>query len=263
MDFGLEGKVAIVTGGSSGIGKAVALGLAAEGVEVAICGRDPEKLKTAAGEIESSTGKRPLAIPADVRNPENIKSFVAQVLERYSGVDILVNNAGASTPGSIDVIPDETWQNSIDTKVFGFIRFIREVMPSMQQHKWGRIINIVGLSGKNPNYAGIPSGIVNAANLNLTKALSNQGAKYGILVNSVCPGITDTPMVNRSLEGRAKANGTTPGEEKEAAARNIPLGRLARPEELANMVVFLASEKASYVTGASINVDGGKTSYFI
>lgn len=264
MELGVEGKVAIVTGGSSGIGKAIALALAAEGAEVAICARTPEKLRDTAREIQRVTGKEPLAVTADVRNVADVKSFVGQVLQRYGRVDILVNNAGATTIGSIDNLSDDTWQNSINTKVFGFMYFIREVLPIMQQQKYGRIINIVGSSSKTPHPESIAAGVVNAANLNLTKGIADQAAKHNVLVNSVCPGPFDTPMADREIhQKRAAAEGISFEEAKAAAARAIPLGRIGRPEELANVVIFLASERASFIAGASINVDGGKGRYIV
>ncbi len=263
MEFGLKGKIAVITGGSSGIGKAIALLLTKEGAHVAICGRDPEKLRAAAGEIKKMGGEEPFAVQADVRRLIDIKSFVRQVIERYGRIDILVNNAGAMIPGAIDRLTDETWQDSIETKVFGFMRFIREVLPCMKQQNAGRIINIVGLSGKAPSPGTIASGVINAANLNLTKALADQLARYNILVNSVCPGIIDTPMSERNYREMASAAGTTIEEAKAARLRFIPLRRMGKAEEVASVAVFLASEKASYVTGASVNVDGGSGRYIV
>ncbi len=263
MELGLKGKIAVVTGGSSGIGKAVALLLASEGARVAICGRDPAKLRAAAGEIGKAGSEEPFAAPADVRRVDDIKSFVRQVIERYGRIDILVNNAGTMIEGAIDRLPDEIWQYSVETKVFGFMRFIREVLPYMKKQNTGRIINIVGLSGKAPSPGTIASGVVNAANLNLTKSLADQLARYNILVNSVCPGIIDTPMTERAYRGMALAAGTSIEEAKAARLRFVPLRRMGKAGEVASVVVFLASEQASYVTGASVNVDGGSGRYIV
>ncbi len=263
MELGLKGKVAVVTGGSSGIGKAVALLLAAEGARPAICGRDPAKLRAAALEIKRAGGEEPFAATADVRRVDDIRSFVRQVIERYGRIDILVNNAGAMIAGAIEHLPDETWQDSVETKVFGFMHFIREVLPQMKQQNAGRIINIVGLSGKVPSPGSIVSGVINAANLNLTKALADQLARYNILVNSVCPGIIDTPMTERAYRETAAATGISIEEAKAARLRFTPLRRMGKAEEVASVVVFLASEQASYVTGASVNVDGGSGRYIV
>jgi 3-oxoacyl-[acyl-carrier protein] reductase len=264
VELGLREKVAIVTGGSSGIGKAIAIGLATEGAHVAICARNPNGLQHAVGEIQQTTGIIPMAAIADVRDSTNVKSFVDQVLKHYGHIDILVNNAGATTPGVIGCVSDDVWHNSINTKVFGFIYFIREVLPIMQQQRYGRIINIVGMLGKHPHPLSIAAGVVNAANLNLTKGISDQAVKYNVLVNSVCLGSIDTPMMDREVhKHRAATEHITIERAKTAAARAIPMGRLGKPEEVANVVVFLASEKASYIAGASINVDGGLGRYAV
>jgi len=198
-----------------------------------------------------------------VRSLKDAKIFVRSVLERYGRIDILVNNAGTITPGSLDGVTDDVWQNSIQTKILGFMYFIREVLPVMKTQKEGRIINIAGMSGKNPHPGSIASGVVNVANLNLTKGIAEQALKHNVLVNSVCPGIIDTPMMDQVYKKRAKAQGIPYEEAKASAARAVPMGRIGKTEEVANVVVFLASEKASYIAGASINVDGGYGRYIV
>ena len=263
MELGLEGKVAIVTGGSSGIGKAIALTLATEGAQVATCARGPKKLQEAVKEIQKATGKELLAIPADTRNAEDIKSFVGQVLQRHGRVDILVNNAGISTAGSIESLPDDIWQDNINAKVFGFMHFIREVLPVMRQQKWGRIINIAGIMGKNPLPMSAATGAVNAATLNLTKSTSDYIAKDNILVNAVCPGLITTPLTKNLAEKIAAAQGISIEDARKTLTQHVPMGRPGQPEEIANMVAFLASERASYVSGTAINVDGGFGRYIV
>ena len=263
MELGLEGKVAIVTGGSSGIGKAIVLALAAEGAQVATCARDLKKLQEAVKEIQKATRKELLAIPADTRNADDIKSFVGQVLQRYGRVDILVNNAGTSTSGSVESLPDDVWQNIMNAKVFGFMHFIKEVLPVMRRQKWGRIINIAGIMGKNPMPTSSATGAVNAATLNLTKSTSDYVAADNILVNAVCPGLIDTPLSRRLAPEIAASQGISIEDARKTLTQRVPMGRPGQPEEVANLIAFLASERASYISGTAINVDGGFGRYIV
>jgi 3-oxoacyl-[acyl-carrier protein] reductase len=243
MDLGLKGKVAIVTGGSKGIGKAIAYALANEGVSVAICARGMEELNNTAKEIENKSGTEILPVQADMKRVDDIKRLVSTTVQRFGGLDILVNNAASTIRGRILDLPDEAWYNRFDGKVMGYIRCAREAFPQMIQRGGGRIVNICGTAARSATSdTAAANGVANAAVANVTKFLSDALAKHGILVNCVHPGGVPT----RSRD-------------EEMAAQSLPpIGRLVRAAELANVVVFLCSEKASAVTGQAICVDGGK-----
>lgn len=257
MDLGIAEKVAIITGSSQGIGKAIATGIAKEGAKVAICARNEDKLKKTAKEIESLTGSQVLPVQTDLTNKEDIKSLVETTAKKLGGVDILVNNTGGPPSALFAETSEEDWRNAVDSLLMSVANCCKEVIPYMKKHKWGRIINMTSFAVKQPAERLILSNSVRAAVLGLTKTLSNELAEYGILVNAVCPGWTLT----RRVEELAKSTADKTGKKYEAIianwADNIPLKRLAKPEEIANLVVFLASEKASYITGAVVQVDGG------
>jgi 3-oxoacyl-[acyl-carrier protein] reductase len=259
MDLGIKGRVAIVTGGGRGIGRATAGRLLEEGVRVAICARTKEELGRARDELEAQTGGQILAIAADTSVEADIRRLVGETAERFGGVDILVNNAGQMYSGRFGALTDGGLQTQLDTKLFGFLRAIREVLPYMQASRWGRIVNIVGGAGKEPDPYMFGSGMTNSALLNLTKSLSTEFADRGVLVNAVCPGWVDTGMWRRNAPSLAAELGVQSEEEaRRLAARKNALGRFGRPEELADAIVFLCSERASYITGVSLNVDGGR-----
>jgi 3-oxoacyl-[acyl-carrier protein] reductase len=257
MDLGIAKRVAIVTGSSQGIGKAIALGLAREGAKVAICARNEDVLKETAEEIESSSGTEVLPIRADLTKKEDIRLMVKTAAERFGGVDILVNNTGGPPTALFVETSEEDWCKTVDSLLMSVINCCREVIPFMKEHKWGRIINMTSFAVKQPAERLILSNAIRAAVLGLTKTLSNELAEYDILVNAVCPGWTLTSRV----EELAKSIAAKTGKTYEAAiaewTNNIPLRRLAEPEEIANLVVFLVSEKASYITGAVFQADGG------
>jgi len=242
MEPGLKGKVAIVTGGSKGIGKAITRALAEEGVSVAICARGMEELNNTAKEIESETGIKILPVQADMKSVDEIKRLVSTTVKEFGGLDILVNNAASTIRGSVLDLPDEAWYNRFDGKVMGYIRCAREAVPHMIQRGGGRIVNIGGTAARSVSSNTAANGVANAAVANVTKFLSEDVARHGILVNCVHPGIVPT----------------TPRAEEMAAQRLPPIGRVVRPAELADVVVFLCSDKASAVTGQAICVDGGR-----
>ena len=243
MDLGLKGKIAIVTGGSKGLGKAITRALAEEGVNVAICARGMVELQNAAKEIESETGMKILPLQADMKIVDDIKRLVSTTVKEFGGLDILINNAASSIRGSILELPDEAWYNRFDGKVMGYIRCAREAVPHMIQRGGGRIVNISGTAARSANsHTAAANGVANAAVANVTKFLSDDVARHGILVNCVHPGGVPT----------------TPRDEEIAAQSLPPIGRVVRPMELANVVVFLCSAKASAITGQAISVDGGK-----
>jgi 3-oxoacyl-[acyl-carrier protein] reductase len=257
MDLGLKDRVAIVAASSQGLGKAVALGLAREGTKLAICSRAESKISQAAEEIRKETGVDVLARPVDVTVYEQVQGFVAETQERFGRVDICVTNAGGPPAKPFAETTVEDWQAGVNLNLMSTLYFVREVLPLMQKRKWGRLIAITSASVKQPIDNLVLSNSVRSAVSGLVKTLSNEYGKDNILVTNVCPGYTLTSRLDE-LSGRlAKAEGVDPGEIRERWARLVPLGRLGSPEEFANMVVFLASERASYITGVSVAIDGG------
>lgn len=261
MDLGLEGKVALVTGGSEGIGKAAAARLAVEGCRVAICARRPDVLDAAAEEIERAAGRGVLAVPADVSVPQQIEALFDTVLSAYGRLDILVNNAGTSAAGFFGDTTDEAWQSDLDLKLFAAIRCSRLAVPHMKTQGGGRIINVTNLGGKAPGPSSVPTSVSRAAGIALTKALSKDYAADNILVNTVCIGLIKSGQNERQWErARVSRTGLTLEDWYAERGRAIPLGRVGESEEAGDVIAFLASERAGYVTGVAINIDGGNSS---
>lgn len=257
MDLGLNGKVAIVAAASKGMGKATAMGLAAEGARVTMCARTEADLIAAANEIREKTKAEVLAIPADVTRYADIRRVVLKAVESFGGVDILVANAGGPPPGGFDQLTDEDWQAAFELNLLSTVRFIREVLPHMRKKRWGRILNIQSSSVKQPIEGLILSNGIRPGVAGLGKTLAAELGKDNILINTVCPGRILTDRLRTHMGGRAKKAGKTFEEYLPNVTADIPLGRIGSPEEFANVLVFLASERASYVTGATIQVDGG------
>lgn len=259
MDLGIKGHRAIVTGGSSGIGFETARQFLEEGVRVLITGRNEKKLNAACAELAKRTGGEVHAVVADMTKESDIAKMVEMAKEKLGGVDILVNNAGQMYSGRFAVIDDKEFKTQLDTKLFGFLRAIRLVYPMMKAQKWGRIVNTIGGAGKEPDPYMFGSGMTNSALLNLTKSLSTEFGEDNILVNAICPGWVATDLWVRNTEGMKQEFGVKTEEEaRKVAAKKNALGRMGRPEELANATVFLCSERASYITGVSLNTDGGR-----
>jgi 3-oxoacyl-[acyl-carrier protein] reductase len=259
MDLGITGKSAIVTGGSRGIGRETARQFLEEGVRVTICGRNEETLSRTRDELARETGGEIQAVVADMTRPADIERLVDAARTRYGSVDVLVNNAGQMYSGRFAVLTDEGLKEQFETKIFGFMRAIRLVYPIMKAKRWGRIVNIIGGAGKEPDPYMFGSGITNSGLLNITKSLSAEFGEDNVLVNAVCPGWVDTNLWRRNAQGLASELGAKSEEEaRRQAARKNSLNRFGRPEELANAVVFLCSERASYITGVSLNLDGGR-----
>ena len=256
MNLDLEGKVAIVTGGSKGIGKAIALELAKEGVDVAICARTLETLESTAKELSEKTGRRIVPIVADTTKTEDVQNMVNKTLSDMGKVDILVNNAamvGGQVRGTLDQAEEHDLIEDLDTKVVGYFRCIKAVAPHMQRQKWGRIISIGGLSARQATIYGLR----NAAIVHMTKTLSDQLGKDGITLNVVHPGGTRTEGTEiRRLE-RAKTLGITPEELETRSSQNVAIRRIVNAHELAYVVTFLASPKAECITGEAIAAGGG------
>jgi 3-oxoacyl-[acyl-carrier protein] reductase len=253
MDLGLTGKVALVTAASKGMGKACALGLAAEGARVAMCARTAADLRAAADEVRATTGSEVLAVPADVTRAADVKALVGKVVEAFGAVDILVASAGGPPRGQFDELSDEQWTAAFELSLLSVVRLIREVLPAMRARRWGRILTIQSSSVKQPIEGLLLSNAVRPGAAGLMKTLASELGKDNILVNTVCPGRI---LTDRFLGGVPRSG--LPTEQFLAkASLDIPLGRIGTPEEFANMVVFLASDKASYVTGVTVQVDGG------
>jgi 3-oxoacyl-[acyl-carrier protein] reductase len=257
MDLGLKDRVAIVAASSQGLGKAVALGLAREGAKLAICSRTESNINRAAEEIRRETGVEVLARSVDVRVYEQVRDFVTETQQRFGRVDVCVANAGGPPAKPFSETTVEDWQAGVNLNLMSTLYFVREVLPVMQQRKWGRIITITSSSVKQPIDNLVLSNSVRSAVSGLMKTLSNEYGKDNILVTNACPGYTLTARLDELSSKLAKAEGVDPRVIQERWARQVPLGRLGQPEEFANMVVFLASERASYITGVSIAIDGG------
>jgi 3-oxoacyl-[acyl-carrier protein] reductase len=259
MDLGIKGRRAIVTGGSSGIGYETARLFLEEGARVLITGRDAAKLDKAREELAKKTGGEIHAVAADMTKEADIKRMVDVAKDKLGGVDILVNNAGTMYSGRFAVLDDDEMKKQLDTKLFGFMRAIRLVYPMMKAQKWGRIVNTIGGAGKEPDPYMFGSGMTNAALLNLTKSLSAEFGEDNVLVNAICPGWVDTNLWRKNAEGlRQELGAQSPEEARRLAARKNSVNRFGKPEELANATVFLCSERASYITGVSLNLDGGR-----
>jgi 3-oxoacyl-[acyl-carrier protein] reductase len=259
MDLGIKGRRAIVTGGSSGIGFETARLFLEEGVRVLITGRDAAKLNQARDALAKRAGDDAHAVVADMTKDVDIARMVETAKAKLGGVDILVNNAGTMYSGRFAAFDDDEMKNQLETKLFGFMRAIRAVYPMMKAQKWGRIVNTIGGAGKEPDPYMFGSGMTNSAILNLTKSLSTEFGEDNILVNAICPGWVDTNLWRKNAEGLQKDLGAKSEEEaRRMAARKNSLNRFGRPEELANATVFLCSERASYITGVSLNLDGGR-----
>lgn len=257
MDLGLKGKVAVVAAASKGLGKASAIALAKEGVNVAICSRNQAELLEAAREIGSSTGVEVLAIPADVTKPADVEKLVEETVNRFGRIDILVNNAGGPPAGTFETLGDEDWAKAIELNLFSTIRLTRAVLPYLKKQGTGRIINITSYSVKQPINELILSNAARAGVTGLAKSLSNEFGKYNITVNNVLPGLHATDRLTHLHEVRAK-NQKRPVEDIRADEnKSIPLGRIGDPADFGSVVAFLASQQAGYITGQSLVVDGG------
>jgi NAD(P)-dependent dehydrogenase (short-subunit alcohol dehydrogenase family) len=259
METGLRGKVAMVSGASKGIGRAVAERLAAEGAHLSLCSRSAAPLQAVAHEIESKHGATCLPCPANLTRAEDIHRWVRTTIDRFGEVDILINNAGAAQGGPFLGLPDQAWLDSWQLKLFGYIRVAREVFPHLQRRGGGRIVNVIGIAGVQPMENYMIGGAANAALLNFTKALADEGAPHGILVTGVNPGPIRTERWDGMLVKWSAAKGMTTEEAERDILRGVPLQRAGTAEEVANVVVFLASELSGYVTGTTIAVDGGMT----
>ena len=260
MDLGIKNKVALVTAASQGLGKASALELAKEGVMLAICSRDEQKIENAAKEIIDQTGSEVIHFETNLDNDDDISNLIDSVQSNFGDIDILVNNTGGPKAGFFEDLTDDDWIKTFESTFLSAIRVTRKVLPSMKRNSWGRIVNISSVSAKQPIDNLILSNGVRMSIHGWSKTLSNQVAPDNILINNVCPGFTHTERVDGLIKYQAESAKSSEKEVIDSIANNIPAKRVGKAEELAALVAFLSSERASYITGQSIAVDGGVSS---
>lgn len=258
MDLGLRDKIALVAASSRGLGRACAHSLSAEGAKVVICARDGKDLRSAADEIAGDTNNQVLAIVADLTSARDCRQVVQDTVEYFGGLHVLVTNNAGPPAGYFFDFDDNEWYRAIDLTLMSAIRLIRAAVPYMREGGWGRIINIASVSVKEPLDDLILSSSLLAGVVGMARTLASQLAADGITVNNVMPGYILTERVREIAQTRAKAQGKSPDEVLNGFAELVPMGRIGKPEELAAMVTFLASEQAAYVSGTSILVDGGR-----
>lgn len=257
MDLGLSGKVAFVAAASKGLGRAIAEELAAEGAELAICARGAEVLGETAQSIAKATGRAPLTLAGDVSDPAAVEAMVGKAIARFGRIDILVTNAGGPPSGKFESLAPEMWKSATDLTLMSVVNLVRAVLPGMKERGYGRIINVTSIAVKQPVDGLMLSNSLRAAVTGFARTLANEVAPLGITVNNLLPGYTRTERVEQLSDAAAIREGIT----REAALgrweSEIPMGRLGEPREFAAAAAFLASDRASYITGQSIAVDGG------
>lgn len=257
MDLGLHNKIALVTGASRGLGAATARQLAREGVKVALNARHAESLHAAATALQAETGSPVIAVAGDVTNPADIQRMVAETVGQFGGLDILITNSGGPPAGRFDEFDDTAWQKGVDLMLFSAVRLIRAALPHLRQSATPAVLTITSSSVKQPLPNLILSNSIRLAVIGLTKSLALELGDEGIRFNSILPAFTDTERITELLTDRAKRNGTTLEEEVKKQAAASPFGRMATPQEFANVATFLCSPAAAYVTGVMLPVDGG------
>jgi len=257
MDLGLRGKAAIVTGGSRGVGRAIAASLLREGARVMISARDPKRLAATRTALEQETGGEVRATAADLRHDTEAKALIDATLKAFGGIDILVNNAATVMPADFATLTEERWSEVFEQKLNGYVRCLRYAIPAMKGRGWGRIINLSGLAAREGGSQTIPVGVNNVAVLNLTKCLAFALAHDNILVNAVVPYIINTDIQDETMRRLAGLTGRPEADIRKERVAELAVGRMGQPEEVADVVAFLASERSSYVTGAAWHVDGG------
>ena len=264
MNLNLKNKNAIVCASSQGLGKAAALDLAEEGVNLAICSRDQDKINKVKEEIHQKINSeiKVIALKVDLDSPDEIQAFYKQVENDLGSVDILVNNNGGPPPSTFEQLSDDDWQKAFNSTMMSCLRLSKLVIPNMKKNAWGRIINISSVSVKTPVNGLFLSNSLRMGVLGWAKALSDELAPHGVTVNTVCPGYTRTERVEAILETQSNSSGLKKEEIEKSIAENIPMKRVGEAEDLAGLITFLASEKANYMTGLAIQVDGGSARTF-
>ena len=256
MELNIKDKVAIITGGSRGIGKACAIELAKEGVKICIASQNPINLKEASKEISEITSNI-IYVAADLSTEQGCQSVINATIEKFQNIDILINNVGAANEEDVLTLKRSTVEKATNLKTFSYLSMAQLAIPYMQKKHWGRIINIAGGAGTSPNAYNLPLSFANAAVLNMTRALSNQVSRDNILVNVICPGVTNTDRARDLIKGRMKPGETNLEEAIQTLGKSLPARRIAEPEEIAKMATFLSSDACTYVFGSSIYMDGG------
>ncbi|MBT5570269.1 MAG: SDR family oxidoreductase, partial [Alphaproteobacteria bacterium] len=256
MDMNLEGKTAIVSGGNKGLGAASAMALAAEGANLFLTARNADDLKNIADEITSTHDVKVGLLPVDITEENSGDKIVAAALEEFDRVDILVNAAGAARGGVFHDIDDQVWRDAFELKFLGAVKLSRAVIPHMQAQKYGRIVNLIGMFGREPAKQALPASSVNAAFMAVNKGMSQIYGGDGIFVNAVDPGPTRSQRILNLFEDMAKVNNTTPEELENGFRQQIPIGRLGEMDEVARVVTFLASDASGNVNGTVLAVDG-------
>jgi 3-oxoacyl-[acyl-carrier protein] reductase len=259
MDLGLKGRVALVAGGSKGLGRATAHALAREGASVALCARNELDLRRAADEITRETNARVISVVCDVGSKEDVERAVAKTVEALGALHIVIGNSGGPTPGSFEELTEEAWASSIDSTLLSVARLVRAALPHMKHAQWGRVVVITSSSTREAIPGLLLSNVTRPGIVGLCKTLARELGPHGITVNNVGPGLFDTERLAKVLERRAKAASLDIDDIRRREVAQIPLGRLGAPEELARLVAFLASDAGSYISGQTILVDGGKT----
>lgn len=258
MDLELTGRTALIAAGSAGIGKAIAKGLAAEGARVCIFARTERTLEAAAAEI-ASTGAQAMYAVGDLGDPDDVDRVGAEARTRLGPIDILVNNQGGPPPGAFDDVTPEQVRSALAVNIASVLQLTRICLPSMRERRWGRILNVLGVTAKEPAPGLFLSNLVRPAVLGFSKTVALENAAFGITVNCVLPAAVLTQRARDLLQRQAERNRTSLEAEMAEAARRLPIGRIATPEEFAQVAVFLCSSRACYVTGAAIPIDGGAT----
>ncbi len=258
MKIDLSGRAAVVCGASQGLGLASAIGLARAGANLVVCARSEDKIATAVAALEAE-GVEALGVPTDLTSVEQIDALAAAALERFGTIDILVNNAGGPPPGTFDDLSEADWRAAIDLTLMSAVELTRRLLPGMRAQRWGRIVNITSTSVKQPVDGLILSNSIRMAVVGWAKTLANEVGPDQVVINNVCPGYTTTDRLGQLAANIAARDGISEDQVFENWASMVPLRRLATPEELANVVVFLSSEQAAYVHGTTIAVDGGRS----
>jgi len=258
MDLQLKGKTAVVTGGSEGIGKAIAMTLAQEGVDVAICARRKEPLEATALEIIKATGRKIHAITADLTKDEDAKAFIEKAHQALGRIDIMINNAGSAPGGVIETLTEDDWTQAMQLKFMGYVRCLRYALPHMVKQGGGRVVNLIGNDGVKPSYWEIAPGAANAAGQNLTISLAGQYGRHGVSFCAVNPGPVRTERWAGLVKAMSRDMKISYEDADQLAPRSIPMGRIAETEEVANLVVMLASPLMMMANGTMIEIDGGQ-----